>query len=250
MSHYTLEQALDSELDFKIMMGRVPGFRIVHKFGAMEDANTTLRDVWSFPFDKTYATTGVILYAWSTAADVTEMTITGLDENWAIVTKVVTLTGVTPVTLPGLWTRVFRVRNETPLAHVGTVYFSRGVTNAPGVPVVGEAEASSLPLTQGSQMCHFTVPAGHTSFVKNFHISTTKGKDVRAYGFHRDFGGIFNAEDILSTYQASDTKPLPYLPFSEKSDFVIRGLSDVTNTYIGATFDLILVQNDPHLTAV
>jgi len=247
MSHYPLDESIDSSIDFKIATGRIPGFSAVHKFGATEIANTVLSDIWSFGGIKQYATTGVPIYMWSTAADVTNIQISGLDENWNLKTVTVALTGTTPVTLPGLWIRIFRGRNEDPAAFTGTIYIARSLAAA---PAQADVEAELTAVTQGSQMTHFTVPAGYTAFIKNFFIGTEKGADVKGYGFHRAFNGNFNAEEILSTYQGSVSKILPYLPFPEKSDFVIRTISDTPNTFVAGSYDIILVQNDPHLIQV
>lgn len=251
MSHYTLEAAVDSDLILKIAMGRVPGFSRVHKFGSTEVGNTTLSDIWGFDGNKVYSTVGVTNYIWSTNnADNTEITVSGIDENWNLQTQLVTLQGNTAVAIPGSWLRIFRARNETPAAFAGEVYISKTATAAPGVPLIADAEAHVVAITQGTLMSHFTVPAGYTGFVYSFSTATTKGKDVRAYGFHRDFGGVFNAEEILTTYEGTPIKALPWLGFTEKSDFVVRGSSDVSNTFISATYDLLLVKNDPHLEAV
>lgn len=251
MTSYPIEQALQGELDLKIQMGKVPGFIGIHKFGSTETADTVLKDVWSFNFNKQYATVGVAMYIWSTDnTDTTEITINGLDENWQQKTEVVILTGNTPALIPGLWTRIFRARNLTPPPFVGTLYISRTTTAAPGAPLAADAEGSLLPLTQGTVMTHFTVPAGHTAFIKRFTVGTVKGKDIRAYGFNRTEGGTFRAEEVLTAFETTATKELPSLKFTEKSDFVIRALADVSNTFISATYDIILVQNDPHLLGV
>lgn len=249
MSHYTLEEKV--ELELKIAMGRVPGFSLIHKFGATEVGDTTLKDVWGFTGNKVYSETGVTNYIWSTVdTDDTEITVFGLDENWNLQTRLVTLQGNTPVAIPGLWLRIFRARNETPLAFTGNVYISKTTATAPAAPLIAAAEAWLLPVTQGTLMTHFTVPVGFTAFIYRFTTGTVKGKDIRSYGFHREPGGVFNAEEILTTYEGTPHNPLPYLRFNEKSDFVVRSQSDVSNTYISASYDLILIQNDPHLEAV
>jgi len=251
MAHYPQDDAIDSQLDFKIATNRVPGFTAVHKFGSTEVGSTVLQDVWSFGGIKQYATAGVTMYMWSTVdEDATDLTIEGLDENWNPQSITIGITGNTVVTLPGLWTRIFKGRNEGPPEFTGIIYISRSSATAPAAPLIAVAEAKLEPVTQGSQMTHYTVPMGHTAFIKNFFIGTEKGAAVKGYGFHRQPGGIFNAEEILATFQSPISKVLPYLAFPEKSDFVIRAIADNPNSFIAGSYDIILVQNDPHLTQV
>lgn len=248
MEHYPLETSVDSQLELKIAMGKVPGFSTIHKFGTTEVAGTTLNDVWSFSGTKQYALSGVPMYIWSdNITDVTDIFIAGLDENWEMKTAVVTIAGQTAVEIPGLWTRIFKMRNVGAPLFAGNIYISRTNTAAGGAPLIADIEAMATALTQGTQMTQYTVPAGHTAFIKNFFASTEKGKDVKTYGFFRPFGGVFTAEEILSTFESPVAKVLPYLSFPEKSDFVVRAVSDVSNTFVSGSYDIILVKNDPHL---
>jgi len=251
MGHYPQDLAIESELDFKIATGRVPGFTSIHKFGSTEVGSTVLQDIWSFGGLKQYATEGVAMFMWSTVdEDATDIQIFGLDENWELQSATVAVTGNTVVAIPGLWTRIFKGRNEGPPVFTGVIYIARSAASAPAAPLIAVAEAKLEPITQGTQMTHYTVPAGHTAFIKNFFLGTEKGVETKGYGFHRSFGGVFNAEEILAMYQGSVSKLLPYLAFPEKSDFVIRAIADTTNSFMAGSYDIILVQNDPHLIQV
>jgi len=251
MSHYPQDEAIDSSIDFKIQTGRIPGFRAVHKFGSTEIGSTVLQDIWSFGGIKQYATVGIPMYMWSTVdTDATDIQIEGLDENWDLKTITVAVAGNAVVTIPGLWTRIFKCRNVGPPEFTGIIYISRTIATAPAAPLFAVAEAKIEPLTQGTQMTHYTVPAGYTAFIKNFFLGTEKGVETKGYGFFRPHGGVFSAEEILAMYQGSVSKVLPYLVFPEKADFVIRAIADTTNSFMAGSYDIILVQNDPHLTGV
>ena len=178
------------------------------------------------------------------AADVTELLISGLDENFAEQVAIFDLQGTTPVSVPGLWTRINVGINNSNVGYLGTVDI---VDAATGLKVVGRLESTE----QVTQQCVYTVPAGKTAYIKLIGFSLIKGggsdADV-AFGLKtRRFGGVFitNLRAGLMTKGTSlwsQENPLPgVLP--EKTDIIVNALTTTNNVSASANMQFMLVED-------
>tara|TARA_R110002153_G_scaffold195163_6_gene348574 strand:- start:1266 stop:2015 length:750 start_codon:yes stop_codon:yes gene_type:complete len=119
------------------------------------------------------------------AADTMPIAVVGLDENFLERVTIVTLTGLTPVAVPGLWTRInmLDVLGAVPSLGVITINGSGNIYNYISVDL------------QVSDVGFYTSPAGATAQVLSIYSSIVKqgGPDTSLrVGFQfRAVGGIF-----------------------------------------------------------
>jgi len=238
----------------------------VHKFGAAPDFDTADGEVtvWDGAEDETacelmnyvYSTTADIdSISSSSAADIHEITIEGLDANYAEVTQTVILIGQTRVPLTTNIIRVFRAYNDNGINLAGHVFIYVNGTLTLGVPDTNsDIRAIIDPLNQQTEMVLYTVPAGKTAYMRSFYIATTGGSKLSGYGFRliaRIFGKIFRTKHTLGL---SEIAPTPYQHeyvepqiFTEKTDIEMKVTSIASPAAIGnsvsAGFDLVLVDN-------
>src|SRR6056300_1613148 len=108
-----------------IAAGLVDGYSGVHKYGAVYGtAVGTMSTVWTRAdttanalYDWTYSA-GTITVESSSGSDTTDVTISGLDDNYAEVSETLTLTGTSPVSGTQTFSRVNRAFMAT-TANVG-----------------------------------------------------------------------------------------------------------------------------------
>ena len=97
----------------EVAKGNVPGHSLVHKFGAT-DAGTTMAPVTVSGFYRVPTAATALEFVSDDANDdaagtgAREVTVVGLDENWAEVTQTVVTDGLTPVALGTDLIRLYR----------------------------------------------------------------------------------------------------------------------------------------------
>lgn len=173
-----------------------------------------------------------------------EITIEGLDTDWNEQSQTVTLNGLTAVAIPGTWRRVHRAFGEKA---------GSGKTNAGEITIrVASAGATRLNIPAGfGQTVHgiYTVPAGHTAYVKVWYAVHLPKPAAEAVNAHV---ALFTREndDPDRPFRARQTGstglPNPFVvpqPVPEKTDIELRVLTvDANNTQIAGTFQLVLVK--------
>lgn len=215
----------------RIALGMVPGHRRVSLYGNNPDVDTGTEpeDVWS----------GGGLYPWLTAAASLEIVSTsaadaaagtgartvviqGLDVNYAEVTQVVTLNGLTAVPIP---TQLFRI-NGASVVTVGT-----GQTNA-GTLTIRNAGAGAtrgvIPIGFGLlRQAVYTVPAGYQLVISSVlgvinRVDTADRWATVASWIRTSTGVVLMPAEIgISTQPYRDKYAIPAV-IPEKSDTAIR----------------------------
>ena len=210
----------------------------IHKFGSNLALAGASESIWSagglYPW-ASFATAQTI-YAISTeAADTGTLEIQGLDENYALQTTTVTLTGLTAVdTGATTFIRIFRMKYSG--TNVGTI--TARVTSGTGT-VVAQIDAG----VSQTLMAVYTVPAQTTAFMLNYTVGTGKGDDAHLKLFARESGSSFQIKNEMKSYQSTITRDFPIpLRFEEKTDIDFRATTSSANSDCIVNFDLVLVK--------
>ena len=221
--------------------GDLEGYTPVHKFGALDGTiGTGWSTIWTAG-----ETIGQQLYPWPAigdasvvtvvsddGADITDVTLEGLDANYAFQTETLTLTGVTPVTGAKTWHRINRAFMSGTATNVGKIV----VKNATPT-VITEIKAGRGQTLQA----FYTVPAGCTGFLSTFQMVSSKTQSVEISMFARPFGGAFRVVGGSMLYQMDHT--IEYaspIVFTEKTDIDVRAIGAANGT-ISCSFDLVIV---------
>ena len=157
-----------------------------------------------------------------------EVTVQGLDENFALQITTVAMNGTAPVTTGLLWTRVWR-------AFVSKVGTYRG-SNA-GTIDISDTESTpnqilDIPADHGQTLTtHYTVPAGKTFLIYDYIIAPEATKSV-----HFEFLFAPGASDVTAPYPGAQRTLFNYDGVSSiihghfDFPFIIPEFSDVWST--------------------
>ena len=210
----------------------------IHKFGSNLALAGTSESIWSagglYPWAS--LATAQTIYAISTeAADTGTLEIQGLDENYALQTTTVTLTGLTAVdTGATTFLRIFRMQYTG--SNAGTI--TARVTSGTGTVV-----AQIDPEVAQTLMAVYTVPAQTTAFMLAYTVGTGKGDDAHLKMFARELGGAFQIKNEMKSYQSTTTQNFQIpLRFEEKTDIDFRATTSNANSDCIVNFDLVLVK--------
>jgi len=242
----------DSALD--VSRGNILGQTFVEKFGENSDIDTATapEDIWSYGGIYTFSTTADIdSISSSSGSDTTEITVQGLDENWALATQVVTLSGQTRVALTTPLIRCFRAWNSNSTDLVGTVYIYVNGSITGGVPDTASDVRAIISIGAGqTEMCIYTVPAGKTGYFYGGYVSMSRvGNNSAVFTSRvRTFGGVFRVASRIACIGAGKSSwdyryPFP-LPLPEKTDILLRcDEVDANGSGVSGGFTILLIDN-------
>jgi hypothetical protein len=248
----------------EVARGNIPGYNMVHKFGAGNLTTTPLPITSTNNYATPIANTSLEFV--SDSADdsaiglgAQEVTIIGLVNTngvWSEVTQTLITNGLTPVILTTDIIRMYRwyvsksgtYASPTESSHVGnlTIQESGGGTIWDTIP------NSPLPFGQ-SQIGVYTVPSGKTAYLfsKNITVDSSKASDI--FFFQRP-----NANDVTAPY--TGTRRLvereigitsgvslqfksPKGPFVGPCDIGFIGRVDLTTGSASVEFELLIVDD-------
>ena len=233
-----------------IVENRVPGYKGLSKFGHDADASNADIEVWDGSAAYVYPSTATTAYISSSAAgDTQKYEVHGINEEWDEVSVFVTASGVTFVAIPGLWMRIFRVKNMGATNNAGTVYISSDNTDVGGDGVPDDLADIMAQITIGfnqTLMTMWAVPKNYTAFIEQFYASASAAttKTVQMVLWTRPFGGVFQAKKVFSINSGTTQEivfPFP-LPVDEKSDIRITANASGASE-VSAGFDLYYRQD-------
>lgn len=245
-----------------VRRGHVKGHSFVPKFGRND---AVANAAWEFvtglnedPHAPAATATTVRVKAGGNAADdaagngAREVTVEGLDENWALATEAKATAGASAsASTTTTFMRVFR-------AWVSSqgVY---GAANTAAITVentAGTADLISIATEEGqSQFCAYTIPASKTGHVlgiwANVDAQANKAANLRV--FSRD-----DADDATAPLQAKRIKyhadgvvgqhryqpESPAFVFDEKTDLWIEAFGDGAITQVSAGMEILLIDDD------
>lgn len=210
----------------------------IHKFGSNLALAGTSESIWSagglYPW-ASLATAQTIYVISTDGADTGTLEIQGLDENYALQTTTVTLTGLTAVdTGATTFLRIFRMQYSG--TNAGTI--TARVTSGTGTVV-----AQIDPEVAQTLMAVYTIPAQTTGFMLAYTVGTGKGDDAHLKMFARELGGAFQIKNEMKSYQSTTTQDFQIpLRFEEKTDIDFRATTSNANSDCIVNFDLVLVK--------
>lgn len=246
-----------SEIGLEVAKGSIPGYSFVHKFGHSDAVGTTIGDIWNGAITYVFPSGATAMTLSSDDADdnsagagAQTVEIFGLDTNYNEINETLLLSGLAPVSTTKAYLRVFRMIVRTAGAsgfNEGNIYLGTG-TLVDGVPPNIFAEIIFTAAGKGENqtlMAIYTVPAGKTAYIIDYHYSTPQNKSAEMWIKVRPFGEVFQTKvrDMIFQNNKSMQKALP-IRVEEKSDIKISAATDVGTTDIAASFDLILIDND------
>ena len=246
-----------NQFTYRVAAGLVPGWRSFRKFGYNEDIDTGTEDVWSNGGVKVWpSSAGVATVVSSSTADDADtgggtpgtgaltVTFEGLDANYNEVSETFTMNGQSNVVGSVQFLRVHR-------GYVATV--GTGGINAGNITcTVGGNIQSQIPDNVGqSQQTHYTVPAGHTLFIKEYMVAVgkeTSGDQAVILGQIRLNGGAngesWRSISAIAGYQDIWSNDATVTAIPAKTDVRIQVQSDFTNVEVNGVYSGWLVRND------
>ncbi len=176
----------------------------------------------------------------------TEVTITGLDSNYAVVVESVTMNGTTAVTTTNSFLRIntLEVTNAGSTGeNAGVVYIGTGtVTSGKPANVFGLIEKGENQSLHG----FWTVPAGFTAYImRQVAISHGNAASVAEISLRvRRFGLFFRTINRFKLTRGSIQIPF-YVPLKleERTDFQVRAIADTGNIDVSQGLDLLITSN-------
>ena len=174
------------------------GVDVEVKFGSVEDAAAGIKtDIWElggsqpvyiFPNDAGEA----IEILSSVIGDTMSITIGGLDASGNLQTETVTLTGTTPVSVPGTWRAINRAFNSNGTPFTGNITIRGDGSTSTNV------FAYLNPDNQQTTQAVYMVPAGKVAVINNYSTAINVGGNQDATAIMRFEsqvqGGVFRTQ--------------------------------------------------------
>lgn len=235
--------SVDSKYGMQVRQDKWPE-KGLFKFGYNSTISTSMSTVWSGGGLYSYPTSASAMGVSSEDdADVSVVTIDGLDENYNRVSETVTLNGQTPVFTTASFIRVFRGTVDS-VEPAGDIWVGTGTVTG-GTPANKYAHISVG--ENQTLMAVWTVPAGYTAYILSCTVSTgteASNKYLTARLKVRPFGGVPQTKEVFSLARQSVQS---YMHFptvvSEKSDIEICAITSSGTDAVSATFALVYVKN-------
>ena len=221
-----------------VAKGQFADISHVHKFGAVpamsQNQSGTVWDVndTTYPW-ASFSSAGLLdIPAVNASDDGLDLTIQGLDSNYAVQSETVTVSELATVSTTKTFLRVFRAFTDTDNAANINIQKS-GVT----VARITAGKAQTL-------MAVYTIPAGHTGYLIKGTASCQSGADATGDMYVRYFGqSSFRVGHSFEVSGAGGQYTYDFgvaIKIPEKSDIDVRATVRSNNARVTAAFDLIL----------
>lgn len=245
MSKFQNPSATDTgkteDFHLQLARGHISNHSAVHKFGWNTSVGTSEETVWDGSNVYSYSVTGTATaHSTTNASDsASTVTISGLDENFLLVTDTLTVDGAASA---NQYSRIFRSYMTT--ANTGT-------TNVNAVDIKTHSNTiARISAGQGQTlMALYTIPANKTGYLKQVQFTSNKSGNPAVFrilsrianGNPANEGpfrtiGQFGQMDGPTEYIYNCPIRLP-----SNTDLEIRATATSSAPACGATFDLILV---------
>lgn len=227
--------------NLQVGMGLVPGVTGLSISGYNAAVATDFVPLWDNSTGLyTYFPSAQPVRVWSSSASDTDVTVlvTGLDENYAIITETIHLTNNS--------TGVVGTKN---FLRVNSANLTKTPMNA-GIISVGNSDKTitltTIEIGAGrSQMTIYTVPAGYTFYLtqSNWYTNQTGSQTAMYRSWTRSVSGVIN---IILTFplqqQYNSAKVVPR-PYPEKTDIQWQAQSSSGTSKIGGQIEGYLISN-------
>lgn len=206
----------------------------------------TQEHIWDQGGLLTYLTSDTQLYASSTNASDTTVTLSvpGLDDTYAEVTRTVTLNGQNQVALSGDMFRVFDATVTGNTEPLGDIYISETDSLTGGVPDTASKIKQKIRQGKNSAQCAFyTVPAGKSLYFTGITYVAPKGVDIDFISRFRLFGGLFFSNAEFNLYQSIHRADIKGQTIPEKTDLDFIGIASNAGSSATISLTFILIDN-------
>jgi len=249
-----------------VAQGNIAKHSLIHKFGRNSSVGTSFAPVCDGGVYPTPTTAVSLEFISNDAADALddtgmhEITIVGLDANWAEQTVVVAAhatNGTTAVAITGTWLRVYRAyvsksgtyASASSGSHVGQIT----IRVASGGATYAVISNTDFPRAQ-TECGAYTVPLGHTAYVLGAIVNIDSNKTADVLFFQRPFANdvsssyngtmrtVFELGSIAGGEEAVEPKS-PMGPFVGPCDLGFLGKVSATTGEIDVDFELLLIQD-------
>lgn len=233
-----------SDFLLDVAKGLIPGTSSVNKFGFNEAVGpSTPEDIWDGSSLYVFPSTARTVNISSTSVDDTStgigartLELQGLDSNYNEVSETIILNGTSNVLSVNSYLRLHRMIVRTGGSEQHNVGDIKAIstTDLLLLAQVSTREGQTL-------MAMYTIPAGKTGYLIDWHINTNKEAILHFY--IRPFGEIFQIKRKAVTKVTTSELWTPYLKITEKSDIRVEVKSVSGSILISTHFNLLLVDN-------
>lgn len=231
-------QSNDFYLD--VSRGRVFGASGIHGFGINSDISTILETVWTVGGLYVYPSSALIMsFVSSSANDASAGTglrtvyIEGLDANRNVISEVITLAGLTPVTTTQAY---FRINNIIGLTA------GSNTTNV-GIITISNAGTTYSAIQAGdgrSQNALYSVPITQNAYATALNFSTSQGKAAQVSTWVRPMNGIWFKAGATYMFQTATQIVLRApVKLPKGCDLELRAVAEAATTPVAVGFDLV-----------
>lgn len=252
------------EFYLEVAEGKIPGYRLIHKFGAGA-LTSTMNPISQGMVYQTPQTAQSLEFVSDNAGDTStglgaqELTISGIGADGLELEITVATNGTTPVALSSDFLRIHRAyvsksgtyATATTGSHLGILK----VQSIGGVDLWLEIQIDPFPVGQ-SQIGVATIPIGHSSFLlsKNIFSESTKTADI--YFFKREmvgdivtpYDGIMRLVErevgITGGYSLRTTAPKKLTDGTGPADIGFMGKVESGDSECSVEFELLIVDNN------
>lgn len=226
----------------QVSRGLINGHKRVFKFGYNGEIQNIEETIWDVGGLYAYPSSAVTMTATSSSGATDsgiEVTIQGVDTNYAELSETVTLDAAGTATTTGSFLRVYRAFVSGSTASAGNITIANG----------GTTYAYLSAADQQTLMALWTVPAGYTAYL--FQLDTTaftiqNNKVATIRMLTRELNGVFRTQNKFDLFEGSYHQDITCpQPIPEKTDIEFRAIADSSNAdlRVAATFDIIYIEN-------
>ena len=226
----------------QVSRGLIDGHKRVFKFGYNGEIQNVEETIWDVGGLYAYPSSAVTMIATSSAGasdENVEVTIQGLDTNYAELSETVTLNASGTATTTGSFLRVYRAFVSGISASSGNITIANGGTTYAYLSIADQQTLMAL----------WTVPAGYTAYL--FQIDTTaftiqNNKVATIRMLTREVNGVFRTQNKFDLFAGSYHQEITCpQPIPEKTDIEFRAIADSSNAdlRVSSAFDIIYIEN-------
>lgn len=228
--------------EFNINVSReiVQGVNFLHRAFITGTFGSTVQTAWAASTIWVPPTTATTMTIVSTSADdsaagigARTVSIAGLDSNYAEISEVITMNGVTAVTTTKSYLRIQRMTVATAGStgtNVGNITISNASLQGTIEPTVGQSSFSM-----------YTVPAGKVAYLHSLHLSSSKSTDGRMTLRTRLNGVSRVRHNVLLTGDTYDIEFTYPTVMPEKTDIELRCSALTGNGVVAGAYDLLII---------
>jgi len=234
----------------EVARGNVAGQKTLYKFGFNDDVDGTEEAIWMAGGAYNFPSDAAVLRVFSAAVEDDDgstgarvITIEGLDANYNEVSIDHTMDGTTAINTTQTFTRVNRAFVKT----AGSLNHNKGVISIQHQGTGTYTLATIAEEMSQTQQAIYTVPNGKTLYIDDINFTAAMdqaNKRAQARAVITEFGGadrtryvnVLQSNQLIAKFEYALAVP-------QKSDIVLKAVTDSTNNEIAGSFQGVLIDN-------